>query len=132
MIIAEFLFSGFIVVFFGLGAIIAGISVAFGVPGSGGIPFIIFSASSVILLLLARNQMKAWFQGDLVEAKNADIDTGIMGDDVEVISGFNSLSPGYGIVSYRGSNWNAKSEQEMHEPGSRRQIMGRESNVLIV
>ncbi len=36
MIIAEFLFSGFIVVFFGFGAIIAGISVAFGVPGSGG------------------------------------------------------------------------------------------------
>ena len=132
MILAEFLFSGFIVVFFGLGAVIAGIAVALGVPGSGGIPFLIFSASSVTLLLLARNRMKAWFQGDLVEEKNADIDTGIIGDNVEVISGFDHLSPGYGIVSYRGSNWNAKSEQETYEPGSRRQILGRESNVLII
>ena len=41
MILAEFLFSGFIVVFFGLGAVIAGIAIAFGIPGSGGIPFII-------------------------------------------------------------------------------------------
>ena len=132
MILAEFLFSGFIVVFFGLGAVIAGIAIAFGIPGSGGLPFIIFSVSSIILLLVARNHMKTWFKGDLVEEKNADIDTGIIGDSVEVISGFDESSPGYGIVSYRGSNWNARSETEIHQTGTRLQVVDRESNVLIV
>ena len=132
MILAEFLFSGFIAVFFGLGAVITGISIAFGISGSTGTPYLIFSASSIILLLIARNQMKNWFQGDLVEEKNTDIDTGIIGDTVEVVSGFDESSPGHGIVSYRGSNWNARSEEEKHETGSRRNIVGRESNVLII
>ena len=132
MILAEFLFSGFIVVFFGLGAVIAGIAIALGIPGSGGLPFIIFSVSSIILLLVARNHMKTWFKGDLVEEKNTDIDTGIIGDSVEVISGFDESSPGYGIVSYRGSNWNARSETEIHQTGTRLQVVDRESNVLIV
>ena len=132
MILAEFLFSGFIVVFFGLGAVIAGIAIAFGVPGSGGIPFIIFSVSSIVLLVVARNHMKTWFQGDLVEEKNADIDTGIIGDSVEIVSGFDESSPGYGIVRYRGSNWNARSEKEIHQVGTRLQVVDRESNVLIV
>ena len=132
MILAEFLFSGFIVVFFGLGAVIAGIAVAFGVPGSGGIPFIIFSVSSIVLLVVARNHMKTWFQGDLVGEKNADIDTGIIGDSVEIVSGFDESSPGYGIVRYRGSNWNARSEKEIHQVGTRLQVVDRESNVLIV
>ena len=132
MILAEFLFSGFIAVFFGLGAVITGISIAFGISGSTGTPYLIFSASSIILLLIARNQMKNWFQGDLVEEKNTDIDTGIVGDTVEVVSGFDESSPGHGIVSYRGSNWNARSEEEKHETGSRRNIVGRESNVLII
>ena len=132
MILAEFLFSGFIIVFFGLGAVIAGIAIAFGVPGSGGIPFIIFSVSSIVLLLVARNHMKKWFQGDLVEEKNGDIDTGIIGDSVEIVSGFDVSSPGYGIVSYRGSNWNARSEKKIHQLGTRLQVIDRESNVLIV
>ena len=132
MILAEFLFSGFIVVFFGLGAVIAGIAIAFGVPGSGGIPFIIFSVSSIVLLVVARNHMKTWFQGDLVGEKNADIDTGIIGDSVEIVSGFDESSPGYGIVRYRGSNWNARSEKEIHQVGTRLQVIDRESNVLIV
>ena len=132
MILAEFLFSGFIIVFFGLGAVIAGIAIAFGVPGSGGIPFIIFSVSSIVLILVARNHMKKWFQGDLVEEKNGDIDTGIIGDSVEIVSGFDVSSPGYGIVSYRGSNWNARSEKKIHQLGTRLQVIDRESNVLIV
>ena len=132
MILAEFVFSGFIIVFFGLGAVIAGIAIAFGVPGSGGIPFIIFSVSSIVLLLVARNHMKKWFQGDLVEEKNGDIDTGIIGDSVEIVSGFDVSSPGYGIVSYRGSNWNARSEKKIHQLGTRLQVIDRESNVLIV
>tara|TARA_Y100000591_G_scaffold253532_1_gene225126 strand:- start:231 stop:461 length:231 start_codon:yes stop_codon:yes gene_type:complete len=76
--------------------------------------------------------MKTWFKGDLVEEKNTDIDTGIIGDSVEVISGFDESSPGYGIVSYRGSNWNARSETEIHQTGTRLQVVDRESNVLIV
>ncbi len=132
MVLAEFLFSGFIAVFFGLGAIITGISIAFGVSGSTGTPYLIFSASSILLLLVARNQMKAWFQGDLVEETNTDIDTGIIGDFVEVVSGFDETNPGHGIVSYRGSNWNARSEGDKHAIGSKKQIVGRESNVLII
>ena len=76
--------------------------------------------------------MKTWFKGDLVEEKNTDIDTGIIGDSVEVVSGFDESSPGYGIVSYRGSIWNARSEKEIHQAGSRLQVVDRESNVLIV
>ncbi len=67
-----------------------------------------------------------------MEEKNADIDTGIIGDSVEVVSGFDQSSPGYGIVKYRGSNWNARSEKEIHQVGTRLQVVDRESNVLIV
>ena len=132
MILAEFLFSGFIVVFFGLGAVVAGAAIALGVDGSGGIPFIIFSVSSILLLLIARNQMKAWFQGDLVTQENSDIDIGIVGDTAEVVSGFDQESPGIGVVSYRGSNWNARSSVETHAVGSRLEIVSRKSNVLII
>lgn len=132
MIVAEFLFSGFIAIFFGLGAVITGISIAFGIPGATGMPYLIFSASSILLLLIARNQLKNWFQGDLVKEENTDIDTGIVGDSVQVISGFDDSSPGHGVVSYRGSNWNARSDEQEHQAGSRKQIIGRESNVLII
>ena len=64
--------------------------------------------------------------------RKIQIDTGIIGDSVEVISGFDESSPGYGIVRYRGSNWNARSEKEIHQVGTRLQVVDRESNVLIV
>ena len=62
--------------------------------------------------------MKTWFKGDLVEEKNTDIDTGIM-VTASRFFGFDESSPGYGIVSYRGSNWNARSETEIHQTGTR-------------
>ena len=49
-----------------------------------------------------------------------------------LISGFDPDSPGYGIVSYRGSHWNAKSDTSFHTQGTRVSVIGRSSTTLIV
>lgn len=132
LVLVEFLVSGFIVVFFGLAAIITGLAIGLGVPGDGGIPYAIFALLSLILLLFARKQMKRWFQGDVVGAQLDEIDKEFIGESVEIISGFDPESPGYGIVSYRGANWNAKSDTRFHTQGTRVSVIGRSSTTLIV
>ena len=132
LVLVEFLVSGFIVVFFGLAAIITGLAIGLGVPGDGGIPYAIFALLSLILLLFARKQMKRWFQGDVVGAQLDEIDKEFIGESVEIISGFDHESPGYGIVSYRGANWNAKSDTRFHTQGTRVSVIGRSSTTLII
>ena len=132
LVLVEFLVSGFIVVFFGLAAIITGLAIGLGVPGDGGIPYAIFALLSLILLLFARKQMKRWFQGDVVGVELDEIDKEFIGESVEIISGFDPESPGYGIVSYRGANWNAKSDTRFHTQGTRVSVIGRSSTTLII
>ena len=132
LVLAEFMVSGFIVLFFGVAAIVTGLAISLGVPGEGGIPYTIFVLVSLALLLFARKQMKRWFQGDVVGTQQDEIDKEFIGEIVEIISGFDPDSPGYGIVSYRGSHWNAKSDTSFHTQGTRVSVIGRSSTTLIV
>ena len=132
LVLAEFMVSGFIVLFFGVAAIVTGLAISLGVPGEGGIPYTIFVLVSLALLLFARKQMKRWFQGDVVGSQQNEIDKEFIGEIVEIISGFDPDSPGYGIVSYRGSHWNAKSDTSFHTQGTRVSVIGRSSTTLIV
>ena len=76
--------------------------------------------------------MKRWFQGDVVGDQLDEIDKEFIGESVEIISGFDHESPGYGIVSYRGANWNAKSDTRFHTQGTRVSVIGRSSTTLII
>lgn len=132
LVLVEFLISGFIVVFFGIAAIFTGLAIAAGIPGDGGIPYAIFSVLSLALLLFARKQMKRWFQGDVVGSDSDELNEGFIGEMVDIVSGFDSKSPGFGTVSYRGSHWKAESKTSFHTKGARVSIIGRSSTTLIV
>ena len=83
----------------------------------------------LVLLVGVRSRMKLHLVGDSVQG-SADED--FVGKEVSIASGFNESSPGRGRVSYRGADWNARSEQAAFAPGDIIKITGREGNTLFV
>lgn len=129
LVLAEVLMGNFILFFLGVASIITGVALWLGVPADNGIPFLLFAALSVALLVGLRSKMRNLAVGD-VASSSADED--FVGRDVQIESGFDAVSPGRGRVSYRGASWTAKSDQ-LHLPsGSFATIVARESNLLFV
>jgi len=105
LIAAELLLDGFIVVFFGIAALVTGIAIWAGLPTTGGVPFLVFSVVAVGSLVFLRRRFTQWFRGTSLEG---DPDDGIIGHEATVESGFDAASPHRGKVSYRGAGWDAR------------------------
>jgi len=101
----ELVFGGFIVVFFGIAAIVTGVALWAGLPQTGGIPYLLFSVVAVGLLVFLRSRFQAWFTGKSI---SADHDDDILGHEAVVESGFDAHSPHRGRVGYRGAGWDAR------------------------
>ncbi|XPV75604.1 MAG: NfeD family protein [Desulfovibrio sp.] len=107
MIVIEIFSPLFVFVFFGLGAILAG-----GAALLGATPVIqitIFTISSVLLLLAFRKKFSQVFTG-AKEKGEVEGDLGI-GELVEVVADINP--PHTGRLKFRGSFWDAKSDQSI-------------------
>jgi inner membrane protein len=104
--------SGFFVMFFGLGALTVGVLLAIGLVNSAILQWSIFTALSVIYLLLFRGRMQKG-----VDRPPANIDT-LVG---ELAVPRERILPGQvGRVDLRGSLWTARNEASgMLEPGQR-------------
>ena len=104
--------SGFFVMFFGLGAITVGLLQALGVLSSPLLQWSVFTALSVIYLLLFRGRMQKG-----VDRPPANIDT-LVG---ELVIPRERILPGQvGRVDLRGSLWQARNDAAgMIEPGQR-------------
>lgn len=128
LILLEFVLPGFIVIFFGIGALVTGLALFLGLPDSYGLPFIVFSAVSLGSLLLLRRQFAAVFKGNADNANSADED--IIGKAARVVS-WESGPHGSGKVEFRGSTWTANAK-ETFAPGDHVRITGRNGIALVV
>lgn len=129
-ILVEIFTPSFVFVFFGTSALITGVAVALGLPHTYGFPFLLFTLLTMTQLTFLRAVFKRWFTGGEVGPSGAGEDDEFTGREVEVVSGFESGS-GRGIVSFRGSNWSAVSDQPL-SPGEIAMIQGREGLTLTI
>jgi len=119
-VVAELVVPAFIVVFFGLGAFIAGATAFFG--SSVQVQLVVFGVSSVVLLLLFRKMMAATFTGSEAEDEQ---DPDVVGRQAEVADPIRPPQPGR--IKFRGSFWSARSNEAV-ERGSMVRIVKRDEN----
>ncbi|WP_207263818.1 NfeD family protein [Desulfovibrio sp. Huiquan2017] len=119
-VVAELVVPAFIVIFFGLGAFIAGGTAFFG--ASIPVQLVVFGVSSVVLLLLFRKTMAATFTGEKAEDEQ---EANVIGSLAEVVEAIHP--PQSGRIKFQGSFWSARSSGPV-EPGSMVRIVKRDEN----
>ncbi len=102
-IVAELVVPAFIVIFFGVGALIAGATAFFG--SSVQVQLVVFGLSSLALILLLRRTMARIFTGD--DAEDEEEEDHAIGRVVEVAEAIEPPQPGR--VKFQGSFWTARS-----------------------
>ncbi len=126
---AELFVNAFVLVFFGIAAIVVGVALWLGLPQGNGLPFIVFALASVGMLLVLRNRFQDWFKGASIAAEP---DEDFLGFDVQVESGFDATTPTRGKVSFRGASWSARSDTGPYAAGEYVRICDRDSSTLVV
>jgi inner membrane protein len=129
LIAAEMLLNAFIIIFFGIAAVIVGILLKLGMPETNGLPYVVFGVLSVALLVLLRSRFQSWFKGGSIRAERDD---DFLGRDAVVESGFDAASPDRGKVTYRGASWDARTTTGPFARGAYVRITDRDSSTLIV
>lgn len=134
LILAEFAAPGLVVVFFGFSALIVGILIWTEIiPGEGPPPFVVFAIVSLGTLLLLRRQCKSWFVGRSFGVQIAGEDDDFLGREAIVASGFDNARAQAGRVTYRGTQWDARTAEESPlKAGDPVKIIGRKDSVLII
>ncbi|NJN51918.1 MAG: NfeD family protein [Gammaproteobacteria bacterium] len=130
LILVEFFVSGFVIIFFGIAALVTGLALWAGMSADHGIPFIVFAGVSVGSLLLLRSRFKDWFVGTTVLSADADDD--FLGHEATIESGFEAAGAGRGKVAYRGAAWDARSAAGPIAKGTVVRIKARHGVVLDV
>ncbi len=127
LLIMEVVTPGFVILFFGLAAIVVGL-LCLVFPLGGGWQLLLFAAISVISLVTLRKQLRQVMTG-----RKSDDDQGIddscVGQRVVVVEG---ISPSReGKVEMHGVSWSAQAD-EVLEPGTRVTVMDRKGLTLTV
>lgn len=108
LIFAEFFAPGVIIVFFGVGAILASITTWAGLTPGIGSQAAVFAISSVALLFGLRRYVKKWFVGDSANL-NGESDDDFTGREARVVGDLPG-NGGDGVVEIKGTHWKARSE----------------------
>lgn len=137
LVIVEVMLTGFVAVFFGIGALVTGIALWIGMPGDGPAPWLLFSVVSAGLLAALRRRFAEWFRGGVVGepgARGADDD--FLGREARVLRGFGADDHGRGEIDFRGAAWQARAEQlpagTALAEGEFVTITGRDGMILLV
>ena len=130
LIALELLLTSFISLFFGLGALITALALTLGLPVSGWPVWSVFLGSSIVLLFGARARFKHYFVGDEFAEGDSELDAGLLGQRVQYVSGFSLDQPGEGLVQFRGSNWQACSDEAVISPDAQLEIVRFKSKTL--
>lgn len=109
LILSELLATSILAVFIGLGALLTGIVLYLGWIESPSTQLLVFSAFSLLSLLLARRKLKAMFVGNVRNLKSNGVQQEI-GQRVIVVSDF---SDGTGRVELNGVHWDAFSKDAL-------------------
>lgn len=127
LLLLEFALPGLIIMFFGIGAWIVGLTLLFVDDLSLNTQLVIFLVSSGLSVLLLRK----WLQKRLMGSKKSNevIDDEFLGKTAKAMT---PIMPGQnGKVFFKGSAWSAKSN-DVIEQGETVLITGNESILLIV
>jgi membrane protein implicated in regulation of membrane protease activity len=127
MIVVELFVSGFVIIFFGIAALLTGLALWAGMSPDHGLPFLLFALLAVGLLVLLRARFKTWFVGTTL---SADADDDFLGHEATIESGFESTDPGRGKVIYRGTAWDARSRSGPIAKGTFVRITARHGSIL--
>ncbi|MHC4844135.1 MAG: NfeD family protein [Planctomycetota bacterium] len=129
LLVMEFALPGLIVFFFGAGAIIVAVVCLF-VDISINTQLLIFIAASVLSLLCLRKWLKGVFLGHTVSKQNLKENLEeFLGQRATVVETI--MPKAGGKVEFRGTNWQADSDQEIEE-GSVVEIIGKDNITLKV
>lgn len=120
-ILAELAVPGFIIVFFGVGALIAGATAFFG--SSLQVQLIVFGVSSLALILLLRRTMASTFAGS--SAADDEEEDHAIGRTAEVVEAIEP--PRSGRVKFQGSFWKATGDAPA-PAGTMVRIVSRDEN----
>jgi len=104
-IVAELMVPAFIVIFFGVGALIAGATAFFG--SSVQVQLVVFGLSSLALILLLRRTMARVFTGN--QAEDEEKTDHAIGQVAEVTEPIEPPQPGR--IKFQGSFWTARSHE---------------------
>ena len=127
---SEFLIPGFVIFFFGAGAIFTG-ALSWIIPGlesNFAVQALIWITSSSISLAALRRYFKPIFSGSLL-SRNAE-DRAPIGEHCTVIEPIDPDRPGR--IRYHGTSWRAVSYDETLEPGETVEIMRKEGMTFVV
>lgn len=127
LIVAEFALTTFVVIFFGIAALLVGLLLWAGLPASYGVPYLLFAALSLGLVLVLRSRFRDWFTGRTI---SADADDDFIGHEVRIESGFDPAQPGRGRVAYRGASWDARSSTAEYPADAIARIVRRQGSQL--
>ncbi|RUO21663.1 NfeD family protein [Aliidiomarina haloalkalitolerans] len=113
LIISELLATSVIAVFLGIGAIVTGILLQFGIIESSSAQYIVFGSVSLIMLLTARGKFKRWFRGYTANAgEHGMVFQKDLGERVTVHTTFVN---GAGRVVLNGVQWDAYSDDALEK-----------------
>ena len=122
LVLVEFMIPGAMFVFFGVGAWIAALTTWIGLTDSLAWQIIVFSVSSVALLIMLRHRLRGQFLGHT--GSEQDLDHDLEEFVGRVVSVTQTIRPGEpGRIEYKGAGWQASSDQSF-EPGDRVVITG--------
>lgn len=109
LILLEFGAPGVVLCFFGAGAIVTSITTGLGLTDSIASQTLVFTLSSVGLLIGLRRWVKSWFVGDS-NSSTDDVEDEFTGREAAVLSDFEK---GSGLVELKGARWNARSDSNL-------------------
>jgi membrane protein implicated in regulation of membrane protease activity len=131
LMLLEFVIPGFVIIFFGIGAVITAILTWLGILQSSNLQIVIFIVSSLGTLIIFRNKGKKYFMGGSTKAKEeGKLSDEIIGEKAIVAEEINpdNLT---GKVELHGTMWNASSDSVIPK-GIAVKIVGRKDLTLIV
>ena len=128
LIASEMIIPGFVIFFFGAGAVITGIASLLLPPvaSSFALQGLLWAGASVFSLLFLRRRFSRIFRGTVLN-KTTDAD---VGNSAVVSERITPESPGR--VRYMGTTWRAISYTETFEPGASVEILREDKLTLVV
>lgn len=130
LLLAELVTPGFVVIFFGVGAWVTALLIAFGLLPSFNAQLLTFMVASVVALLLFRKKGKSLFEGRRGGGYGANeaVDS-IVGEKAVVVA---DIAPNVtGKVEFNGSHWQAEADVAIAK-GTTVSVVERRNLTLIV
>ena len=111
LVLSEFAVPGVILVFFGVGAWVVATSTYFGITGSLESQVLLFSITSIALLIFLRKWIKGKFYGHVSDEQDLTQNLNeFIGKEVLVKNDVIPGEPG-GKVEFKGADWSAVSDE---------------------